>query len=111
MSYPAFPADFAERHRSIWVDIDPKLFDPAVEHLLYNDCIDMLEYSDTLGYDGLGVNEHHANGYGLQSSPNLIATALARSTRRAAIVVMGNSVALYNPPIRVAEELAMIDVI
>ena len=36
-------------------------------------------------------------------SPNLMASALARSTEDAAIVVMGNSLALYNPPIRVAE--------
>jgi alkanesulfonate monooxygenase SsuD/methylene tetrahydromethanopterin reductase-like flavin-dependent oxidoreductase (luciferase family) len=44
-------------------------------------------------------------------SPNLMAATLARSTRDAAIVVMGNSLALYNPPIRVAEEMAMLDVI
>jgi alkanesulfonate monooxygenase SsuD/methylene tetrahydromethanopterin reductase-like flavin-dependent oxidoreductase (luciferase family) len=44
-------------------------------------------------------------------SPNLIATALARRTHDAAICVMGNSIALYSPPTRVAEELAMIDCI
>ncbi len=44
-------------------------------------------------------------------SPNLIAASLARRTRDAAIVVMGNSLALYNPPTRVAEEMAMIDCI
>jgi alkanesulfonate monooxygenase SsuD/methylene tetrahydromethanopterin reductase-like flavin-dependent oxidoreductase (luciferase family) len=42
-------------------------------------------------------------------SPNLMAAALARRTTEAALVVMGNSLALYNPPIRVAEELAMLD--
>jgi alkanesulfonate monooxygenase SsuD/methylene tetrahydromethanopterin reductase-like flavin-dependent oxidoreductase (luciferase family) len=44
-------------------------------------------------------------------SPNLIAAALARRTRDAALCVMGNSLALYNPPTRVAEEFAMLDVI
>jgi alkanesulfonate monooxygenase SsuD/methylene tetrahydromethanopterin reductase-like flavin-dependent oxidoreductase (luciferase family) len=44
-------------------------------------------------------------------SPNLIATALARRTTDTAICVMGNSLALYNPPTRVAEEFAMIDCI
>jgi hypothetical protein len=38
-------------------------------------------------------------------SPNLIAATLARRTSRSAICVIGNSIALYNPPIRVAEEL------
>lgn len=36
-------------------------------------------------------------------SPNIIAAGLARHTKDAAIVVLGNSIALYNPPIRVAE--------
>jgi alkanesulfonate monooxygenase SsuD/methylene tetrahydromethanopterin reductase-like flavin-dependent oxidoreductase (luciferase family) len=56
-------------------------------------------------------NEHHSNGYGLMPSPNLIASALSRRTRDTAICVMGNSLALYNPPTRVAEEFAMIDCI
>ena len=73
--------------------------------------MDQLEYADALGFDGLGVNEHHQNGYGLMPSPNLIAATLARRTSRAAICVIGNSIALYNPPIRVAEEFAMLDVI
>jgi alkanesulfonate monooxygenase SsuD/methylene tetrahydromethanopterin reductase-like flavin-dependent oxidoreductase (luciferase family) len=57
------------------------------------------------------VNEHHSNGYGLMPSPNLIAASLARRTTDTAICVMGNSLALYNPPTRVAEEFAMIDCI
>ena len=57
------------------------------------------------------MNEHHSNGYGLMPSPNLIASSLARRTTDTAICVMGNSLALYNPPTRVAEEFAMIDCI
>ena len=44
-------------------------------------------------------------------SPNIMAAALTRRTSRAAIVDLGNSIALYNPPLRVAEEFAMLDVI
>src|SRR4029077_14283730 len=47
----------------------------------------------------------------LMPSPNLIASALARRTSDTALCVMGNSLALYNPPTRVAEEFAMINVI
>ena len=32
-------------------------------------------------------------------------------TKNAALVVLGNSIALYNPPVRVAEEFAMLDCI
>ena len=64
-----------------------------------------------MGFDGLGVNEHHQNAYGLMPSPNIMAAALARRTSHANLVVLGNSIALYNPPVRVAEEFAMLDVL
>ena len=44
-------------------------------------------------------------------SPNLIASILARQTSRIRIAVVGNALPLYDPPTRVAEEFAMIDVI
>jgi alkanesulfonate monooxygenase SsuD/methylene tetrahydromethanopterin reductase-like flavin-dependent oxidoreductase (luciferase family) len=78
---------------------------------MYNDFMDELEYAAKVGFDAICVNEHHSNGYGLMPSPNLIASALSRRTKDTAICVMGNSLALYNPPTRVAEEFAMIDVI
>jgi alkanesulfonate monooxygenase SsuD/methylene tetrahydromethanopterin reductase-like flavin-dependent oxidoreductase (luciferase family) len=111
MPWPHLPDDFREKHRSVWVDIPSSLYDPVKGHELYNTYLDELEYAETLGYDGIGVNEHHANAYGLMPSPNIMAAALARRTSRAALVVLGNSIALYNPPIRVAEEFAMLDVI
>ena len=111
MPYPALPEDFTQQHRSVWVDIDPDLFDPAVAHVAYNDYIDELEHAAACGFDGVGVNEHHANAYGLMPSPNIVAAALARTCPDAAIVLLGNSVALYNPPLRVAEEMAMLDCI
>ncbi|HZZ68471.1 MAG TPA: LLM class flavin-dependent oxidoreductase [Phenylobacterium sp.] len=111
MPWPYLPDDFRETNRSVWVDIDQKLFDPARSHEVYNTYMDLLEYADTLGFDGVGVNEHHQNGYGIMPSPNIIAAGLARRTKDAAIVVLGNSIALYNPPVRVAEEFAMLDCI
>jgi alkanesulfonate monooxygenase SsuD/methylene tetrahydromethanopterin reductase-like flavin-dependent oxidoreductase (luciferase family) len=111
MPWPYLPDDFREKNRSVWVDIDQKLFDPAKSHEVYNTYMDLLEYADTLGFDGVGVNEHHQNGYGIMPSPNIIAAGLARRTKDAAIVVLGNSIALYNPPVRVAEEFAMLDCI
>jgi alkanesulfonate monooxygenase SsuD/methylene tetrahydromethanopterin reductase-like flavin-dependent oxidoreductase (luciferase family) len=111
MPWPYLPSDFRERYRSVWVDIPSTLYDPRKGHFVYHEYMDQLEYADALGFDGIGVNEHHPNGYGLMPSPNLIAAALARRTSRAAICVIGNSIALYNPPIRVAEEFAMLDVI
>lgn len=111
MPYTDLPDDFVEKHPSVWVDIDPALFDPAKAHRMYNEFMDELELAAELGFDAVCVNEHHSNGYGLMPSPNLIAATLARRTRDTALCVMGNSLALYNPPIRVAEEFGMLDCI
>jgi alkanesulfonate monooxygenase SsuD/methylene tetrahydromethanopterin reductase-like flavin-dependent oxidoreductase (luciferase family) len=111
MPWPHLPADFREKNRSVWVDIDPSLFDPVRSHQVYNNYLDLLEYAGKLGFDGIGVNEHHQNAYGLMPSPNLIAASLARRTDDVALVVLGASIALYNPPLRVAEEFAMLDCI
>src|SRR5262245_49094943 len=111
MPWPYLPDDFREKHRSVWVDIDSRLFDAEKSHEVYNTYMDLLEHAGTLGFDAIGVNEHHQNGYGIMPSPNIIAAGLARRTKDVALVVLGNSIALYNPPVRVAEEFAMLDVI
>jgi alkanesulfonate monooxygenase SsuD/methylene tetrahydromethanopterin reductase-like flavin-dependent oxidoreductase (luciferase family) len=111
MPYTELPDDLREKHPSVWVDIHSSLFDPRRAHHMYNDFMDELEYAAGCGFDAICVNEHHSNGYGLMPSPNLIASSLSRRTTDTAICVMGNSLALYNPPTRVAEEFAMIDCI
>ncbi len=111
MPYTELPEDFRETNPSVWVDIHSSLFDPKRAHHMYNDFMDELEFAAQCGFDAICVNEHHSNGYGLMPSPNLIASSLSRRTTDTAICVMGNSLALYNPPTRVAEEFAMIDVI
>ncbi|MPY92801.1 MAG: LLM class flavin-dependent oxidoreductase [Acidimicrobiia bacterium] len=111
MPYTDLPEDFPEKHASVWVDIDKGLFDPVKAHAIYNDFLDEVEYAAEMGFDGVCFNEHHANGYGLMPSPNLMGAMVARRTQDAAICIMGASLALYNPPIRVAEEFAMLDLV
>ena len=111
MPYQNLPDDFTQQYRSVWVDVPTELYDPVEGRRMYNEYLDELEYADQMGFDGICVNEHHQNAYGLMPSPNIMAATLARRTQNAAIVVLGNSIALYNPPIRVAEEFAMLDVI
>src|SRR5688572_4354842 len=111
MPYPDLPDDFREKYRSVWVDVPSELYDPVRGHQIYNEYLDELEYAAEMGFDGVCVNEHHQNAYGLMPSPNLMAATLARRAPNVGIVVLGDSLALYNPPTRVAEEFAMIDVI
>ena len=111
MPYKGLPADFKKTQSSIWIDVDPALLSPEKVHEYYNEFLDELEYAAECGFDAICVNEHHGNAYGLMPSPNLMAATLARRTADAAICVMGASLALYNPPTRVAEEFAMLDCI
>ena len=109
MPYRYLPDDFRDTYHSVWVDIPSRLLDPVKAGELYHEYIDELIFASKIGFDGICVNEHHQNGYGLMPSPNLIAAVLAQQTKDVAIVLLGNSIALYNPPIRVAEEMAMLD--
>jgi alkanesulfonate monooxygenase SsuD/methylene tetrahydromethanopterin reductase-like flavin-dependent oxidoreductase (luciferase family) len=111
MSWPYLPADFDAHYDSAWVWLPNALYDPVKGHDLYREYLDTLVYADTLGFDGICVNEHHQNAYGLMPSPNLIAAALTQRTTRCRIAVIGNALPLYNPPLRVAEEFAMLDVL
>ena len=109
MSYPHLPADFDERYDTGWVTVPNALWDANKSRGLLNEYIDQLAYGDELGFDGLVLNEHHQNVYGLMPSPNIIAAALTQKTKRAKIVVLGNLLPLHGNPLRVAEEYAMLD--
>src|SRR4029453_17089347 len=61
MPWRWLPDDFRERYHSVWVDLPNRLYDPERGHHLYNEYLDMLEYADQLGFDAIGVNEHHQN--------------------------------------------------
>src|SRR5580692_8152597 len=66
------------------------------------------EEMDRLGYDGVGFNEHHCSPYGLMNSPNLMASAAAQRTKNLKLLIYGNLLPLHEP-LRLAEELAMLD--
>src|SRR2546425_11361530 len=111
MSWPYLSDDFEQQYDSAWVWCPNSLFDPERGSQLYQEYIDTLALAEELGFDGVCVNEHHQNAYGLMPSPNLIAAALTQRTQRVQIAVIGNALPLYNPPLRVAEEFAMLDVL
>jgi alkanesulfonate monooxygenase SsuD/methylene tetrahydromethanopterin reductase-like flavin-dependent oxidoreductase (luciferase family) len=111
MPWTDYPEDFDEKYESSWVTFPNSFYDPVKGADLYNRYLDELEYADALGYDGICVNEHHQNAYGLMPSPNIIAGMLARRTKNAKIAILGNGLPLRANPLRVAEEIAMLDVV
>jgi alkanesulfonate monooxygenase SsuD/methylene tetrahydromethanopterin reductase-like flavin-dependent oxidoreductase (luciferase family) len=74
----------------------------------YEEHLSIWEEMDRLGYDGVGFNEHHTSPYGLMNSPNLLAAAAAQRTKNLKLLIYGNLLPIHDP-LRLAEELAMLD--
>lgn len=111
MPYPYLPENFQQQYESTWVTLPNSLYDPEKGHELYNRFIDELVKAAEMGWDGVCVNEHHQTAYGTMPSPNIIAAMLVHRTKTAKIAIVGNALPLHDDPLRVAEEIAMLDVI
>ncbi|HEX5325957.1 MAG TPA: LLM class flavin-dependent oxidoreductase [Acetobacteraceae bacterium] len=88
-----------------------KHFDPAAGSRLYNQYIEDYIYAEECGADGIMLNEHHNAPFCMQAKCNVFASILAAVTKRVKIVLLGNPLPLAENPVRLAEELAMIDMI
>ncbi len=107
--YTKLPPNATENVRSAWVTPPTAMADPEQIGRDYKMYLRLMQGADRLGWDGLLLNEHHQTWHAMTPSPNLLASILATTTETSAIAICGNSLALYNPPQRVAEELAMLD--
>ena len=110
MPYPKIDPDVREKYSSAWVVYPNSEYDPELGQRLYGEYLDQLTFADQIGFDAVVVNEHHQNAYGLMPSPNIMASALIDRTTNAKIAILGNGIALRDNPLRVAEEVAMLDV-
>jgi alkanesulfonate monooxygenase SsuD/methylene tetrahydromethanopterin reductase-like flavin-dependent oxidoreductase (luciferase family) len=111
MPYAHLDMGYQDKYRAAWVVLPNTYFDPQKGHELYNRYLDELELAAELGFDGVSVNEHHQNAYGLMPSPVVMAAALSRRIKRAKIAILGNAFGLREHPLFVAEEHAMLDCI
>src|SRR3954470_19848880 len=76
MPWPYLDKSFDEKYESGWITVPNSLFDRQKAVGLYQEYLDELAYADELGFDGVVLNEHHQNIYGLMPAPNLLAGAL-----------------------------------
>ena len=83
-------------------------FDPEKAHVLYNQYHEQYAWADEIGFDGIMSNEHHASYWCMKPSVNLDAAVISKVTKRAKIAILGNVIAV-NDPVRMAEEIAMLD--
>lgn len=116
MPYRDLPEGFPNGLASAWVDAPWWEYGDADKVTdCYNWSIDELMLAAKLGFDGIGLNEHHQNPYGFMCNPNLFGAMLAKMTRdqgldQVALVQLGATISSC-PPIRLAEEYAVLDCI
>ncbi|HAA96023.1 MAG: LLM class flavin-dependent oxidoreductase [SAR202 cluster bacterium] len=83
-------------------------FDPEKAHQLYNQYHEQYALADEVGFDGIMTNEHHSAYWCGKPAVNLDAAVIAKITKKVKIAILGNVIAV-NDPIRMAEEVAMLD--
>src|SRR5438045_3131987 len=88
-----------------------KNFDPVAGSRLYNEYLEHYRLAEEVGFDGIMLNEHHNAPFCMQAKCNVFASILAAMTKRVKLVLLGNPLPLADNPVRLAEELAMIDMI
>lgn len=97
-----------DEDNAVWPFADAA-YDRSAVADLYDEYLDILALSEELGFDGVAFNEHHFSAYAMDPSPNLLASNLAARTSEIKIGFMGNVIPIRGNPIRVAEELAVLD--
>lgn len=107
-AYPYLPD--ADTYESIRVNLPNRHYDPAKGADLYHMYLDLWCAADEIGLE-IMVNEHHQTATCVVPAAPIMLGILARQTSRARLLILGNPIANRPQPIRVAEEMAMIDVI
>jgi alkanesulfonate monooxygenase SsuD/methylene tetrahydromethanopterin reductase-like flavin-dependent oxidoreductase (luciferase family) len=88
--------------------VAPALYDPKIGMQCFQDGMENLEFADHLGFDWISFSEHHYSYNSVAPHPAVMAAAMADRIKRARLAILAHILPLNNP-IRVAEELAMLD--
>jgi|TARA_B100000809_G_scaffold60259_1_gene56805 alkanesulfonate monooxygenase SsuD/methylene tetrahydromethanopterin reductase-like flavin-dependent oxidoreductase (luciferase family) len=107
-AYPNLPDE--ENYESVRVNLPNKHFDPVLGADLYNMYLDMWGAADEMGLE-IMLNEHHQTATCVLPAAPIALGVLARETKKARLLILGNPIVNRKQPIRVAEEMAYIDVL
>src|SRR5437867_4116817 len=107
----AYPEDEGRALGATALLFSNRFYDPVAGSRLYNDRLEEYQYAEEMGVDGIMLNEHHNAPFCMQAKTNIFAAILAAVTKNVKIVMLGNPLPLAENPVRLAEELSMIDMI
>jgi alkanesulfonate monooxygenase SsuD/methylene tetrahydromethanopterin reductase-like flavin-dependent oxidoreductase (luciferase family) len=107
----AYPEEEGRKAGHTALMFSNRFYDRDAASELYQDRIAEYKLVEEVGFDGIMLNEHHNAPFCMQSKCNIFASILAAITERVKIVLLGNPLPLSENPVRLAEELAMIDLV
>ncbi|HXT80514.1 MAG TPA: LLM class flavin-dependent oxidoreductase [Acetobacteraceae bacterium] len=93
---------------SLRVNFPNEILDPVEAGKLLSRYLDEFALCDEVGID-IMVNEHHSTATCMTVSVPMALAVIARETRRARLLTLGNPIANRPDPVRVAEEMAWLD--
>jgi alkanesulfonate monooxygenase SsuD/methylene tetrahydromethanopterin reductase-like flavin-dependent oxidoreductase (luciferase family) len=102
------PAAYAARVEASGWPVPPEFCDPETAATSFRIQLDQFQLADELGFDWVSVSEHHFAPGLMTPNPIVLAAAASQRTERVRIAVLGPLMPLTNP-VRVAEEIAMLD--
>jgi len=107
-AYPYLPP--ADQYESIRVNLPNRNYDPQKGAALYDRYIREWQIAEEEGVE-IMLNEHHQTATCVDPGAPLMLAALARVTSKARLLILGNPIANRRQPVRVAEEMALVDVL
>lgn len=105
-----YPDVWNDHNGSLRVNLPNRKLDPNKAAELFHRYYDEWQLADELGLD-IMLNEHHSTATCMSATVVVGLSVLSRITKRARLLVLGYPIANRPDPLRVAEELATIDVI
>jgi alkanesulfonate monooxygenase SsuD/methylene tetrahydromethanopterin reductase-like flavin-dependent oxidoreductase (luciferase family) len=93
--------------QGVW-PLPAKYCDPETAARSMEMTLEQFRLADQFGFDWVTVAEHHYSAFSMTPNPMIFAGALSQVVKRAKIAVLGPTLPILNP-VRVAEELAMLD--
>jgi alkanesulfonate monooxygenase SsuD/methylene tetrahydromethanopterin reductase-like flavin-dependent oxidoreductase (luciferase family) len=88
----------------------PELYDSEIGQRTFDHFLEYAALADQLGFDWISISEHHYSPHILTPSLAAIGGALSQVVKKARIASLGPLVPVNNP-VRLAEEIAMLDVL
>ena len=100
---------YAQRYNfpTTW-PIPPIYHDPETSVRSYQEGMEECQFAEEMGFAWVSFSEHHYSGRIATGTPAVMAAAVAERCKKAKIAMLGHLLTLNNP-IRVAEELGLLD--